>query len=99
MSSSDGTIGRSAVSREALLDGGDQDVLPDAAFLVGRPDVDAPRAAALRRRGSTESTDGCRAGPFGALDIGRRRQLQPDLDRGAPVAEGARPAPRPCRPR
>ena len=88
MSSSDGTIGRIAVSRRPCCDGGDQDVLADAAFLVGRPDVDPPRAAARRRPGSTVSTDADAAQrAVGALDVGRRRQLEPDLDRGGPVAE------------
>ena len=67
---------------QAVLDRGDQDGLADAA-LLDRP---AGRGAAMRRprgrRASTDSTSASRAAPSRrALDVGRRRQLEPDLDR------------------
>ena len=52
--------------------------------------MDAPRAAALRRGLDRVDRPDAAERSFGALDIGCGRQLQPDLDRGAPVAEGGR---------
>ena len=72
---------------QAVIHRGHQDRLADAALGIGRPDVDPPGAAA--RSGRLDRLDqGERAQHRRrALDVGRRRQLELDLDDRRAIAE------------
>ena len=80
---------------EAVLDRGDQDRLTDAALGAGRANV--RRATCRCRRPAprpTRPTARPRERGCGPVDVGRRRQLEADLDDGRAVAELSRRAPR-----